>query len=66
MCSRGGPPRATLFFPPAVLLTTLTFTTVMARAKSWGRIRGGRTPGSNGDKLRRGSQSVSSHPINRT
>jgi hypothetical protein len=37
--------RATLFFPPAVLLTTLVFATVLAVAKSWGRIRGGRTPG---------------------
>jgi dihydrofolate reductase len=32
--------RATLFFPPAVLLTTLIFATVLAVAKSWGRIRG--------------------------
>ena len=37
--------RATLFFPPAVLLTTLGFATVLAVVKSWGRIRGGRTPG---------------------
>ena len=37
--------RATLFFPPAVLLTTLIFATVLAVVKSWGRIRGGRTPG---------------------
>jgi hypothetical protein len=37
--------RATLFYPPAVLLTTLIFATVLAVAKSWGRIRGGRTPG---------------------
>jgi dihydrofolate reductase len=33
--------RATLFFPPAVLLTTLIFATVLAVVKSWGRIRGG-------------------------
>jgi dihydrofolate reductase len=32
--------RATLFFPLAVLLTTLIFATVLAVAKSWGRIRG--------------------------
>jgi NAD(P)-dependent dehydrogenase (short-subunit alcohol dehydrogenase family) len=40
---------ATLFFPPAVLLTTLIFATVLAVVNSWGRIRGGRTPG---DQLR--------------
>lgn len=28
-----------LFFPPAVSLTTLTFATVLAVAKPWGRIR---------------------------
>ena len=39
---------ATLFFPPAVLLTTLIFATVLAVAKSWGRIRGCRTPGVQG------------------
>jgi hypothetical protein len=38
-------PRVTLLFPPAVLLTTLVFATVLAVVKSWGRIRGGRTPG---------------------
>lgn len=37
--------RATLFFPPAVWLTTLIFATVLAVVKSWARIRGGRTPG---------------------
>ncbi len=37
--------RATLFFPPAVLLTMLIFATVLAVVRSWGRIRGGRTPG---------------------
>ncbi|MGH9208199.1 MAG: hypothetical protein ACRD1G_16860 [Acidimicrobiales bacterium] len=37
--------RATLLFPPAVLLTTLIFATVLAVVKSRGRIRGGRSPG---------------------
>jgi hypothetical protein len=37
--------RATLFFPPVVLPTTLIFATVLAVVKSWARIRGGRTPG---------------------
>jgi hypothetical protein len=40
-----GSARATLFFPPAVLLTTLIFATILAVARSWGRIRGGRAPG---------------------
>lgn len=30
---------STLFFPPAVSLTALTFATVLAVAKPWGRIR---------------------------
>ena len=30
----------TLFFPPAVSLTTLTFATVLAVYKPWGRVRG--------------------------
>ena len=33
------------FFPPAVLLTTLIFATGLDVVRSWGRIRGGRTPG---------------------
>ena len=37
--------RATLFFPSAVSVTTLTFATVLAMVKPLGRIRGGRTPG---------------------
>lgn len=32
----------TLFFPPAVSLTTLTFATVLGVLKPWGRIRRGR------------------------
>jgi dihydrofolate reductase len=32
--------RAALFFPPAVLLTTLIFASVVAVVRSWGRIRG--------------------------
>lgn len=36
---------ATLFFPPAVSLTTLTFATVLAVVKPWGRIRAGRARG---------------------
>ena len=34
---------ATLFFPPAVLLTTLIFASVSALVRSWGRIPGSRT-----------------------
>ncbi|MFB4315963.1 hypothetical protein [Actinomadura sp. 21ATH] len=34
-----------LFFPPAVSLTALTFATVLAVAKPWGRVRGGRRGG---------------------
>jgi hypothetical protein len=30
---------STLFFPPAVSLSTLTIATVLAVAKPWGRIR---------------------------
>jgi hypothetical protein len=37
--------RATLFFPSAVSVTTLTFTTVLAMVKPLGSIRGGRTAG---------------------
>ncbi|HEX6543362.1 MAG TPA: hypothetical protein VF040_16515 [Ktedonobacterales bacterium] len=38
--------RATRFFPPVVLLTTLIVATVLAMVvKSWPRIRGGLTPG---------------------
>ncbi|MEW2357088.1 hypothetical protein [Spirillospora sp. NPDC029432] len=36
---------SSLFYPPAVSLTTLTFATVLAVAKPWGRIRGGRRGG---------------------
>jgi hypothetical protein len=58
--------RATLFYPPAVSLTTLIFATVLAVVKSWGRIGAAGLQESNGDEFRRGFQSVSSHPINRT
>jgi hypothetical protein len=44
----------TLFFPPAVLLTTLLFATVLAGVTSWGRIP--RRPDSSGDEFRRGSR----------
>lgn len=37
--------RATLFFPRAVLLTTLIFASFLAEAKSWAGIWGGRIPG---------------------
>jgi hypothetical protein len=53
--------RATLFFPPAVSLTRLTFAAVLAMVKPWAGLLE-----SNGDESRRGSQSVSPHPINRT
>ncbi|MBO0814449.1 MAG: hypothetical protein J2P30_04755 [Actinobacteria bacterium] len=36
---------STLFFPPAVSLTTLTLATVLAVFKPWGRIRSRRTDG---------------------
>ena len=36
---------STLFFPPAVSLTTLTLATVLAVFKPWGRIRARRTDG---------------------
>jgi hypothetical protein len=35
---------SSLFFPPAVSLTTLTLATVLAVFKPWGRIRPGRRP----------------------
>jgi pimeloyl-ACP methyl ester carboxylesterase len=38
-------PRVTLLFPPAVLLATLVFATVLAAVRSWARIWGGRIPG---------------------
>ena len=44
----------TLFFPPAVLLTTLLFATVLAGVTAWGRIP--RRPDSGGDEFRRGSR----------
>jgi hypothetical protein len=47
--------RATLFLPPAVLVTTLIFATVLAVVKSWGRIRAAGLQESNGDEFRRGS-----------
>jgi hypothetical protein len=52
------------FFPPAVLLIALIFATVLAVAKSASGAAG--LQESNGDEFRRGSQSASSHPINRT
>jgi hypothetical protein len=55
--------RATLFLPPAVSVTTLTFTTVLAMVKPLGRIRGGRTPEVDGDEFRSDHQSVPT-PIN--
>jgi hypothetical protein len=58
--------RATLLFPPAVLLTTLLFATVLAVAKSWAASGAAGFQESNGDEFRRGSQSVSLRPINRT
>jgi hypothetical protein len=33
---------STLFFPPAVSLSTLTFATVLAVFKPWGRVRSSR------------------------
>jgi hypothetical protein len=36
---------STLFFPPAVSLTTLTFAVVLAVAKPWGRVRRARPGG---------------------
>jgi hypothetical protein len=36
---------STLFFPPAVSLTTLTVATTLAVFKPWGRIRPGRPDG---------------------
>ena len=51
--------RATLFFLPAVLLTTLAFATVLAVAKSWAASGAAGLQESNGDEFRRGSQSVS-------
>jgi dihydrofolate reductase len=50
--------RATLFFPPAALLTTLIFATVLAVVKSWGPHPRRPDSRSQGDEFRRGSQSV--------
>lgn len=36
---------STLFFPPAVSLTALSFATVLAVFKPWGRLRGARSSG---------------------
>jgi dihydrofolate reductase len=58
--------RATLFFPPAALLTTLIFATVLAGVRSWGRIRGGRTPGVPAAMSFAVVASLSTHAINRT
>jgi hypothetical protein len=58
--------RATLVFPPAVLLTALIFATVLAVVTCWGHIRAAGLQESNGDEFRRGIESVSTYPINRT
>jgi len=42
---------ATLFFPPAVSLATLTFATVLAVFKPWGRVRGS-SPLAQGGRVR--------------
>jgi len=58
--------RATLFYPPAMLLTTLIFVTVLAVVWSGGRIRPTGLQESNSDEFRRGSQSShSDHPYSR-
>jgi hypothetical protein len=49
-----------------VSLTTLTFATVLAMVKPGAASGAGRSQEPNGDESRRGSQSVSAHPINRT
>jgi hypothetical protein len=49
--------RATLFFPLAVLLTTLIFATVLAVVKSWAASGAAGLQESNGDESRRCFQS---------
>jgi hypothetical protein len=46
--------RATLFFPPAVLLATLIFATFLAVVKSWAASRAAGLQESTGDESRRG------------